>query len=81
MAERSFRIGVATLLLAFAAGAAGAADPRADEQQIRALDEQWVAAVARKDAVATAAFYAEDGAILPANAPMAKGREAIAAVW
>jgi uncharacterized protein (TIGR02246 family) len=75
------RIGCAALLLAFGSSGPSMADSAAEEQQIRALDEEWVAAVARKDAAASAAFYAEDGAILPPNGPLAKGREAIAAVW
>lgn len=57
------------------------ADLAAEEQNIQTLDEQWVATVAKKDAAATADFYAADGAILPPDAPLAQGREAIAAVW
>jgi uncharacterized protein (TIGR02246 family) len=56
-------------------------DLAADEAAIRALDVDWVNAVAAKDAAATAAFYTMDGAIMPAGSPMAEGPDAIAAVW
>jgi uncharacterized protein (TIGR02246 family) len=78
---RLFHVGLATLVILFGSSASAMADQAAEEQQIRALDEQWVAAAARKDAAASAGFYAEDGAILPPNGPLAKGRAAIAAVW
>ncbi len=81
-----------TLMIAVAAAAVGlavaevqsvahAAGAATEEQRIRDLDKQWVAAVAKKDVAAITAFYAEDGAILPAGAPMAQGRDAIAKVW
>lgn len=60
---------------------AQSADLAAEEQMIRQLDEQWVAAVAAKDPAAIAQFYAEDGAILPQGAALAEGRDAVAKVW
>jgi len=60
------------------AQAAGASDAAA---QIRKIDKQWVAAVAKKDPKAIAQFYTTDGAILPPGAPIAQGRAAIANVW
>ncbi len=78
---RSVIIAVCAIALMPQFATAQTVDPMAEEQQIRALDEQWVAAVAGQDAAATAAFYAEDGAILPPGSPIAAGREAIAAVW
>jgi len=74
------------LAIAFAAallpqGSARAGDMAAEEAQIRALDTAWVETVASGDAVATAAFYAEDGMIMPTGSPAAQGREAVAAVW
>jgi uncharacterized protein (TIGR02246 family) len=56
-------------------------DLAAEEAAIRALDVAWVEAVAAKDAAATADFYATDGAIMPAGAPMAEGHDAVAGVW
>ena len=52
-----------------------------DEQAIRSLIQQWVKLVAAKNADAVAELYAPDAAIMPPNAPLAEGREAIAATW
>src|SRR5215468_9910753 len=57
------------------------ADMSADEQTIRALDQKWVAAVQAKDATASAGFYAPDGAMLPADGPIARGTAAITDGW
>jgi uncharacterized protein (TIGR02246 family) len=74
-------VAVATLACGVAWTAPGWADQAADVAAIEALDAQWVAAVATKDPAATAAFYAEDGMIMPPGAPASVGREAIAATW
>ena len=74
----------AVLMLAVGLSLAGcgqSVDPAAEEQKIRALDQQWIAAVAAKDAGAVANFYASDGAMLSAGAPIANGTDAIAAAW
>ncbi len=57
------------------------ADRAADEQRIRQLDRQWVAAVSAKDAATIAEFYAPDARIMPANAPAVRGRAAIVEFW
>ena len=57
------------------------ADMSADEQTIRALGQKWLAAVRAKDAVASAGFYASDGVMLNADAPIAQGSAAITAAW
>jgi uncharacterized protein (TIGR02246 family) len=57
------------------------ADAKPEHVRIRELDAQWVEAIRAKDAQACAAFYAEDGRIMPQNAPGAQGTEAIAEVW
>jgi uncharacterized protein (TIGR02246 family) len=62
------------------AGPTGAG-PSADEQAVRELDRQWVAAVAKKDAPAVAEFYAPRGQLMAPNAPSADGRDAVAGVW
>ena len=59
----------------------GRTDVAAEEAKIRDLDKKWVAAVGAKDATASANFYAVDGVIMPAGAPIAQGRSAIASVW
>jgi uncharacterized protein (TIGR02246 family) len=53
----------------------------ADEQKIRELNQKWVAAVQAKDATGAAAFYAPDAAMLPAGAPIARGKAAVAGAW
>jgi uncharacterized protein (TIGR02246 family) len=52
-----------------------------DEEAIRKLDAEWSAAVQNKDAEKSASFYAEDGAILPSNAPKATGKAQVRDVW
>jgi len=63
---------------AIACNVAKAADAAA---QIRKIDKQWVAAIAKKDPNAIAQFYTADGAILAPGAPIAQGRAAVAKVW
>src|SRR6476661_686754 len=66
-----------------AAGANSAASPdtSADEQAIRGEVDRWLELVKAKDAAAIAGLYAEDGAVMPPNAPIGKGREAIQKTW
>ena len=61
--------------------AAQSVDLAAEEAAICALDGQRVAVVAAQDAAATAEVYADHGALLPPGAPIAEGRQAIAAAW
>jgi uncharacterized protein (TIGR02246 family) len=56
-------------------------DPRADEQAIRGQVDRWLQLVKAKDAAAIAALYAEDGAVMPPNATIGKGRAAIQQTW
>lgn len=60
-----------------AATAAGTAD----EAAIRAQVARWLDLVKSKDAAAIAQMYTEDGALMPPNAPIAKGRAAIQQAW
>jgi len=60
---------------------AAAADTGADEQAIRGQVDRWLQLVKAKDAAAIAALYADDGAVMPPNAPIGKGREAIQKTW
>jgi ketosteroid isomerase-like protein len=53
----------------------------ADEQVIRGHVDHWLELVRNKDAAAIAQFYTEDGAVMPPNMPIAKGRPAIQRVW
>jgi uncharacterized protein (TIGR02246 family) len=52
-----------------------------DEQAIRALDVAWSQAAGAKDLDKTVSFYAHDASLLPANAPIANGKDAIRAAW
>ena len=58
-----------------------AVDAGADEQAIRGHVDRWLQLVKAKDAAGIAALYAEDGAVMPPNAPIGKGRAAIEQTW
>ena len=58
-----------------------AVDTGADEGAIRGHVDRWLQLVKAKDAAAIAELYAEDGAVMPPNAPIGKGRVAIQQTW
>ena len=58
-----------------------ALDAGADEQAIRGQVDRWLQLVKAKDAAGIAELYAEDGAVMPPNAPIGKGRAAIQQTW
>jgi uncharacterized protein (TIGR02246 family) len=58
-----------------------AVDTGADEQAIRGHVDRWLQLVKAKDAAGIAQLYAEDGAVMPPNAPIGKGRTAIQQTW
>ncbi len=58
-----------------------AVDTSADEQAIRGNVDRWHQLMKAKDAAGIAALYAEDGAVMPPNAPIGKGRAAIQETW
>ena len=58
-----------------------AVDTGADEQAIRGHVDRWLQLVKAKDAAGIAELYAEDGAVMPPNAPIGKGRAAIQQTW
>jgi uncharacterized protein (TIGR02246 family) len=60
---------------------AGVVDSRADEQAIRGQVDRWLQLVKAKDAGGIAALYTEDGAVMPPNGPIGKGRAAIQQTW
>ena len=60
---------------------AAAVDAGADEQAIRGHVDRWLQLVKAKDAAGIAELYAEDGAVMPPNAPIGKGRAAIQQTW
>jgi uncharacterized protein (TIGR02246 family) len=73
---------LALLLLASACNQQTPADTRAaDEGAIRALDAQWSKTAAANDLEGTVSYYSDDASVLPPNAPVATGKQAIRAVW
>ena len=63
------------------ANTAAVVDTGAAEQAIRRQVDRWLQLVKAKDAAGIAALYAEDGAVMPPNAPIGKGRAAIQQTW
>jgi uncharacterized protein (TIGR02246 family) len=58
-----------------------AVDSGADEQAIRGHVDQWLQLIKAKDAAGIAKLYTEDGAVMPPNGPIGKGRTAIQQTW
>jgi ketosteroid isomerase-like protein len=52
-----------------------------DEAQIRELDAKWSKTASGNDVDGTVSYYSEDASLLPPNAPIATGKQAIRAVW
>ena len=63
------------------ANGSAAVDTAADERAIRGHVDHWLRLVKAKDAAGIAELYAEDGAVMPPNAPIGKGRAAIQQTW
>ena len=61
--------------------AAASATSASDEEAIRGQVARWLELVKAKDAAAIAQLYTEDGAVMPPNAGIGKGREAIQKTW
>jgi uncharacterized protein (TIGR02246 family) len=73
---------LALLLLLSACNQQTTADTRAaDESAVREADAQWSKTAGTNDLDGTISFYADDASILPPNAPIATGKQAIRAVW
>jgi len=58
-----------------------AVDAGADERAIRGQVDHWLQLLKAKDAAGIAELYTEDGAVMPPNAPIGKGRAAIQQTW
>jgi uncharacterized protein (TIGR02246 family) len=58
-----------------------AVDISADEKAIRGHVDRWLQLAKAKDAAGIAELYAEDGAVMPPNASIGKGRAAIEQTW
>jgi ketosteroid isomerase-like protein len=48
---------------------------------LRELDSQWSKTAGARDLDATLAFYADDGVVMPGDAPIVSTKEAIREVW
>ena len=68
-------------MLAICIGLFGAPALAQSKAEIQKLNDQFVAAFNKGDAAAVAAMYTQDATVLPAGAPMVKGRAAIEAMW
>ena len=66
---------------AAAVNESAAVDAGAEEKAIRGEVDRWTQLIKAKDAAAIAGLYAEDGAVMPPNAPIGKGRAAIQQTW
>ena len=74
------RIALAAMGLTVIAASASApttTDTAADEAALRAADQAFMRDYWKGDLETVVALYAEDAVLLPANAPAAKGRDAI----
>jgi uncharacterized protein (TIGR02246 family) len=69
------------LMLAIFGSTLAAKNVRADEQAIRDIDTAWSKAAGAKDLDKTVSVYADDASMLPPNAPIANGKDAIRAAW
>jgi uncharacterized protein (TIGR02246 family) len=56
-------------------------DTAADEHAIRGQVARWQELVRARDAAGIAQMYTEDGAVMPPNAPIGRGRAAIEQTW
>jgi uncharacterized protein (TIGR02246 family) len=73
---------LAVLLLTTACKQPPPADtPAADEQTIRDLDAKWEKTAGARDLDGTLSFYSRDAVVLPGNAPIVIGKDAIRALW
>ncbi len=69
------------ILVLVASGCAQRVDVEAEAAAIRQLtDVEWLAAAQAKDLERWMSFYTDDAVVLPPNAPMVTGKEAIRAV-
>lgn len=62
-------------------GAAAGVTSAADEEAIRGQVARWLKLIESKDSAAIAQLYTEDGAVMPPNATIGKGRGAIQQTW
>ncbi len=76
--NRALYCGCLALLLSISGCAR---QPVADENAVRAADAEWSKTAMANDLDGTVSYYSDDASILPPNAPIATGKQAIRAVW
>lgn len=81
LSKLAFFSSIALILLASACNQPAPDTRAADESAIREADAQWSKTAGANDLEATVAYYTDDAALLPPNAPIATGKQAIHAVW
>jgi uncharacterized protein (TIGR02246 family) len=82
MTRTNFAAAIMLSALSLLLAACGGGDTtKADEDAIRETNKKWMELIVAKDAKAVSELYAEDGEMLPPNAPKAKGREALQKGW
>ena len=57
------------------------ADTAVDEKAIRGQIDRWHQLIKARDAKSISELYADDGAVMPPNTPIGKGRAAIQQTW
>ena len=73
---------LAVVLFLTACGQQAPPDTRAaDAATIKDLDSQWSKKAAANDVEGTMSFYTDDASMLPPNAPIAIGSQAIRSMW
>jgi uncharacterized protein (TIGR02246 family) len=73
---------LALLLLITGCNQSAPADTRAaDESAVKETDAQWSKTAMANDLDGTVSYYSDDASLLPPNAPIAIGKQAIRAVW
>jgi uncharacterized protein (TIGR02246 family) len=73
---------LALLLLTTGCNQPTTADTRAaDESAVKETDAQWSKTAMANDLDGTVSYYSDDASLLPPNAPIAVGKQAIRAGW
>src|ERR1700728_4640987 len=55
--------------------------PAADEKAIRDLDAKWEKTAEARDLDGALSYYSDDAVVMPGNAPIVQGKDAIRALW
>jgi uncharacterized protein (TIGR02246 family) len=72
---------VALLVLTSACNRPTADTLAADESAVKDADAQWAKTAGANDLDGTVSYYSDDASLLPPNAPIARDKQAIRAVW